>query len=134
MPSFYALNLSMQNLTLGKSMFPETGRRWKTQSYAPHTPASYSTRENSQFHATGSIRKIGFYMPNTTGLNSSNSLETFPEEDYLAYLEAIVHLNPDDEIAPRLLERFRKAKADGIPFKEVKTDDIVPPKEEEEDE
>ena len=56
------------------------------------------------------------------------------EEDYLAYLEAIVHLNPDDEIAPRLLERFRKAKADGIPFKEVKTDDIVPPKEEEEDE
>ena len=57
------------------------------------------------------------------------------EEDYLAYLEAIVqHLNPDDEIAPRLLERFRKAKVDGIPFKEVKTDDIVPPKEEEEDE
>lgn len=52
------------------------------------------------------------------------------EEDYLAYLEAIVHLNPDDEIGPRLLERFRKAKADGIPFKDVKTDDIVPPKEE----
>ena len=56
------------------------------------------------------------------------------EEDYLAYLEAQVHLNPDDEIGKRLLERFRKAKADGIPFKDVKTDDIVPPKEEEGDE
>lgn len=55
------------------------------------------------------------------------------EEDYLAYLEAQVHLNPDDEIGRRLLERFRKAKADGIPFKEVKIDDIVPPKEEEEE-
>ena len=52
------------------------------------------------------------------------------EEDYLTYLEAVTHLHPDDEIAPRLLERFRKAKADGIPFKDVKTDDIVPPKEE----
>ena len=51
------------------------------------------------------------------------------EEDYLAYLEAQVHLNPGDEIGKRLLERFRKAKADGIPFKDVKTDDIVPPKE-----
>lgn len=56
------------------------------------------------------------------------------EEDYLTYLEAVIHLHPEDEIAPRLLERFRKAKADGIPFKDVKTDDIVPPKEEEEDE
>ena len=52
------------------------------------------------------------------------------EDDYLAYLEAEVHLNPDDEIGVRLLERFRKAKADGIPFKDVKTDDIVPSKEE----
>lgn len=51
------------------------------------------------------------------------------EEDYLAYLEAVHHLNPDDEIGKLLLERFRKAKADGIPFKDVKTDDIVPPKE-----
>ena len=48
------------------------------------------------------------------------------EDEYLTYLEAQVHLNPDDEIGPRLLERFRKAKADGIPFKDVKTDDIVP--------
>ena len=53
------------------------------------------------------------------------------EEDYLAYLEAQVHLNPDDEIGKRLLERFRKAKADGIPFKDVNTDDIVSPKKEE---
>ena len=53
-------------------------------------------------------------------------------EDYLAYLEAQVHLNPDDEIGPRLLERFRKAKADGIPFKDVKTDDIASPKDDNE--
>lgn len=52
------------------------------------------------------------------------------EDEYLAYLEAEVHLNPDDEIGPRLLERFRKAKADGIPFEDVKIDDIVPPKAE----
>ena len=52
------------------------------------------------------------------------------EDEYLTYLEAQVHLNPDDEIGARLLERFRKAKADGIPFKDVKTDDIVPPKAE----
>lgn len=51
------------------------------------------------------------------------------EDEYLAYLEAVHHLNPDDEIGKRLLEKFRKAKADGIPFKDVKTDDIVPPKE-----
>ena len=55
------------------------------------------------------------------------------EDEYLTYLEAQVHLNPDDEIGQRLLERFRKAKAEGIPFEDVKTDDIVPPKEEEED-
>ena len=30
-----------------------------------------------QFHIIGSIRQIRFYAPNTTGLNSSNSLETF---------------------------------------------------------
>ena len=52
------------------------------------------------------------------------------EDEYLTYLEAQVHLNPDDEIGPRLLERFSKAKADGIPFKDVNTDDIVSPKEE----
>jgi hypothetical protein len=50
------------------------------------------------------------------------------EDEYLTYLEAQVHLNPDDEIGARLLERFRRAKADGIPFEDVKTDDIVPPK------
>ena len=55
------------------------------------------------------------------------------EDEYLTYLEAQVHLNPDDEIGPRLLERFSKAKADGIPFKDVKTDDIVPPKEEDDE-
>ncbi|MXV73718.1 hypothetical protein F4Z99_05500 [Candidatus Poribacteria bacterium] len=47
------------------------------------------------------------------------------EDEYLAYLEAVVHLNPDDEIGPRLLERFRKAKADGIRFADVKTDDTA---------
>ena len=55
------------------------------------------------------------------------------EDEYLAYLEAQVHLNPDDEIGPRLLERFRKAKADGIPFEDVKIDDIVPPKAEDDE-
>ena len=55
------------------------------------------------------------------------------EDEYLTYLEAQVHLNPDDEMGPRLLERFSKAKADGIPFKDVKTDDIVPPKEEDDE-
>ncbi len=52
------------------------------------------------------------------------------EAEYLAYLEALVHLKPDDEVGKRLLERFRQAKADGIPFKDVKVDDIVPPEEE----
>lgn len=50
------------------------------------------------------------------------------EDDYLVYLAAQVHLNPDDEIGKRLLERFQKAKAEGIPFKDVKVDDILLPK------
>ena len=55
------------------------------------------------------------------------------EDDYLAYLEAEVHLNPDDEIGKRLLERFQKAKADGIPFKDVKVEDILHPKEDDDE-
>ncbi len=53
-------------------------------------------------------------------------LET-TDAEYLAYLEAVAVLNPDDEIGKRLLERFRAAKAAGIPFSEVDTDDIVIP-------
>lgn len=48
------------------------------------------------------------------------------DDDYLAYLEAVVHLEPKDEVGKRLLERYQKAKADGIPFKDVNVDDLIP--------
>ena len=69
---------------------------------------------------------VEFHRKTALGLHTT-------EDEYLTYLEAQVHLNPDDEIGPRLLERFRNAKADGIPFEDVKTDDIVPPKAEDDE-
>ena len=51
------------------------------------------------------------------------------EAETLSYLEAVVHLNPEDEVGPRLLARYRQAKAAGIPFADVETDDLVPSKE-----
>ena len=65
-------------------------------------------------------------QPKKEGVHVKSMCVFLEANESLAYLEAQVHLNPDDEIGPRLLERFRKAKADGIPFKDVKTDDIVP--------
>ena len=50
--------------------------------------------------------------------------QPFTDDEYLAYLEAIHRLSPDDEIARLAVERYRKAKADGIPFRDVNIDDI----------
>ena len=55
------------------------------------------------------------------------------DDKYLNYLEAVVHLDPGDEIGKRLLKRYQKAKADGIPFKDVNIDDIIPPEDNNED-
>ena len=55
------------------------------------------------------------------------------DDEYLNYLEGVVHLDPGDEIGKRLLTRYQKAKADGIPFKDVNIDDIIPPEDNSED-
>ena len=51
--------------------------------------------------------------------------QPFTDDEYLAYLEAIHRLSPDDEIARLAVERYRKAKAAGIPFSDVNVDDIL---------
>lgn len=55
------------------------------------------------------------------------------DDEFLNYLEAVVHLDPKDEIGKRLLKRYQKAKADGIPFKDVNIDDIISPEDNNED-
>lgn len=57
-------------------------------------------------------RKLALELPTT-------------DEEYLVYLQAVADLHPEDETAQRLLERFSEAKADGIPFEDVKVDDIL---------
>ena len=51
--------------------------------------------------------------------------EPFTDDEYLAYLEALSRLHPADDIPRLMAERYRKAKADGIPFSDVNADDIL---------
>ena len=51
--------------------------------------------------------------------------QAFTEDEYLAYLEALTRLHPADDIPRLMVERYRKAKADGIPFGDVNVDDIL---------